>query len=133
MHISNKLVIQAITISLLSISTGAVFAAGMNANVPVSVTSNYASGGLRDTRYEGSNNGYIYCRITGYGASSNIYVACAARDSQGDTLSCYMYNPGDGILRALSSVSYASRIYFYKDAYSSRCAVITVYNGSHYL
>ncbi len=34
MHISNKLLIQAITISLLSITTGAVFAAGSNANVP---------------------------------------------------------------------------------------------------
>jgi GH24 family phage-related lysozyme (muramidase) len=120
-------------VAVFTMVTGAVSAAGMNASVPVSVTSNYASGGLRDTRYEGSNNAYIYCRITGYATSTNIYVNCAARDSQGDSLSCYMYNPGDGILRALTSVSYASRIYFYKDAYSSKCAVITVYNGSHYL
>jgi hypothetical protein len=133
MHISNKLLVQAITISLLSMTSGTVFAAGMNASVPVAVTPNYASGGLRDTRHEGSSNAYIYCRITGYATSTNIYVSCAARDAQGDRLSCYMYNPGDGILRALTSVSYASRIYFYKDAYSSKCSVITVYNGSHYL
>ena len=99
----------------------------------MSVSSTVAYGNVRDTRFDGTNQAYIYCRLTGYGTRDTIFVSCYAQDPQGDYLGCYLYNPGEGTISAINSIGPASRISFQVLPNTSECSSVTVYNGSQYL
>ena len=130
---SSELVVPALAAVLLLSTTSAVFAEGWNPNAVVAIYGNYASGGVRDTHFNGSGHVYIYCGISGYSNSTNIIVKCAARDYRGYFLQCFQYNPPDSILHAINSVGPASGIFFRKATNSYECEAINIRNGSQYM
>jgi hypothetical protein len=85
----------------------------------------WATGAVTDARYTGSSPQRIGCSI-----NSRYGVRCRAVDSAGSLLSCWLEDPSETVIAAVSAINPSSRIDFYPEAGTSRCLTIYVRNDS---
>jgi hypothetical protein len=57
-------------------------------------------------------------------------VRCRAEDSAGSSLTCWLEDPSEAVIAAVSAINTSSRIDFYPEAGTSRCLTIYVRNDS---
>lgn len=85
----------------------------------------WATGAVTDARYTGSSRQRIGCTI-----NSRTGVQCRAEDSAGSSLACWLEDPSETVIAAISAINPSSRIDFYPEAGTSRCLTIYVRNDS---
>jgi hypothetical protein len=105
--------------------------AGTNYADNIVVSGQYAAyGALRAARNSADNNQFIGCAVFGNTTSSTTtYVACSARDANGNSFYCSKYNPSYVLVQAAMAISASSSLIVQGDG-AGTCTYIYVSNHS---
>jgi hypothetical protein len=107
--------------------------AGLNSYNPVRVYSwGAAYGGVHDARFNSGSTEHIGCGIYWYDYDHVGWLACSARDSSNNSITCFNHHPDSNMRTMVSSINESSDIAFYVDS-NGLCTGLNVYNESNNL